>query len=34
VNSQVVGGIQETCNICHGPGAIADVKVVHHLAAQ
>jgi hypothetical protein len=22
----------ETCVICHGPGAIADVKVVHNLA--
>jgi OmcA/MtrC family decaheme c-type cytochrome len=29
VNSQVVGGIQETCTLCHGPGAIADVKAVH-----
>ena len=23
----------ETCTICHGPGAIADVKVVHNVAA-
>jgi OmcA/MtrC family decaheme c-type cytochrome len=23
----------ETCSICHGPGAIADVKVVHNVAA-
>jgi mono/diheme cytochrome c family protein len=22
----------ETCVICHGPGAVADVKVVHNLA--
>jgi cytochrome c553 len=23
----------ETCAICHGPGAVADVKVVHDLAS-
>jgi OmcA/MtrC family decaheme c-type cytochrome len=23
----------ETCTLCHGPGAVADVKVVHNLAA-
>jgi mono/diheme cytochrome c family protein len=30
-SSQVVS--TETCSICHGPGAIADVKVVHNVAA-
>jgi OmcA/MtrC family decaheme c-type cytochrome len=30
-NSHVVS--METCVICHGPGALADVKVVHNLAA-
>ncbi len=30
-NSHVVS--TETCVICHGPGAIADVKVVHNVAA-
>jgi OmcA/MtrC family decaheme c-type cytochrome len=30
-SSQVVS--TETCAICHGPGAIADVKVVHNVAA-
>jgi OmcA/MtrC family decaheme c-type cytochrome len=29
-NSHVVSS--ETCVICHGPGALADVKVVHNLA--
>jgi OmcA/MtrC family decaheme c-type cytochrome len=29
-NSRVVS--METCAICHGPGALADVKVVHDLA--
>jgi OmcA/MtrC family decaheme c-type cytochrome len=29
-SSQVVS--TETCTICHGPGAVADVKVVHDLA--
>jgi mono/diheme cytochrome c family protein len=29
-NSHVIS--TETCVICHGPGAIADVKVVHNLA--
>ena len=31
LNSNVVS--KETCVICHGPGAVADVKVVHKLAA-
>jgi hypothetical protein len=30
-NSHVVS--TETCVICHGAGGIADVKVVHNLAA-
>jgi OmcA/MtrC family decaheme c-type cytochrome len=29
-NSHVVS--TETCSICHGPGGVADVKVVHNLA--
>jgi len=23
----------ETCSVCHGPGATADVKVVHNVAS-
>jgi putative intracellular protease/amidase len=23
----------ETCSICHGPGGVADVKVVHNIPA-
>jgi OmcA/MtrC family decaheme c-type cytochrome len=30
-NNQVVSS--ETCLVCHGPGALADVKVVHKLAS-
>jgi cytochrome c5 len=30
-NNQVVSS--ETCLVCHGAGAIADVQVVHKLAA-
>ncbi len=29
---QIVGGNQETCVVCHGPGAVADVAVVHDLS--
>ena len=28
-NSTAIGNSYETCSVCHGPGAIADVKVVH-----
>jgi hypothetical protein len=28
-NGGEVNGVQETCSVCHGPGAIADVEVVH-----
>ncbi len=26
-------GSTETCSLCHGPGAVADVKVVHKIAS-
>ncbi|HTW75691.1 MAG TPA: OmcA/MtrC family decaheme c-type cytochrome [Steroidobacteraceae bacterium] len=32
-SSQIVGGNQETCVLCHGPGATADVGVVHNISA-
>ena len=32
-NGNIVGGNQETCVICHGPGATADVAVVHNLSS-
>ncbi|MDH5473359.1 MAG: hypothetical protein OEY61_10930, partial [Gammaproteobacteria bacterium] len=28
-NLTAIGNSYETCSVCHGPGAIADVKVVH-----
>jgi len=33
VTGKVMGGSQETCVICHGPGAVADVAVVHQLSS-
>lgn len=29
----LAGSVAETCGICHGPGATADVKVVHKVAS-
>ena len=31
-NGHIVGGSQETCVVCHGKGAVADVAVVHNLS--
>ena len=29
VNQTSIDGTYETCSVCHGPGRIADVKLVH-----